>query len=632
MATRIDAVRVALLVASASLAGCVGYDESADGASAHAQALGITAEEERRIREALLQRAQTIEEIEEDFDDVDAPRTEAVDSLGWVRDGEAARTMSLADIGRKRRSARDGDPCIGDLNCESLHCSQAGRCVTSSVFKANGSGCTDHYECQSNRCNVGACVAATVQRFDGTYPTAWSATDGETSVAWEETAIDCGGPVSPYACPLGDACKEDSDCLAGGCMPKSAGSGRSCQLGRGGTKDIGARWRGAVTETWGGQSAYTHTVDLTRDCTPGAPPSSPSACMFGGLERSRDAQLTFVTDTARKRRSETGALVDAKDTRRFQQDTCIKHLLVNGCSTVSVQTRVHRSAYDYVICPKSSREAIAIIRREKAQYEDTVATRFGDEVARGVVPVDRDPFLCNQRFTHAVRYHTRIISGIGRDGRLQGPVEGFATSSGAPGVAVTPLAAASVAARDKFLGQLERLLLLNAACTKGRTKLVDGLAGALSSQDSLGTARITNKFARAWGAEPAFANNVNLTPNLRDRANWNICERVAPWAPSQSVEIRSDFAADEIPLVDALRASWDNGAFDIYSIDPEGNPYMPSNMNMQYGYDAEHSRANFGAYALSFGITLTKTTQTYSVGGSTFNVWGASGVAFQWTP
>lgn len=79
-----------------------------------------------------------------------------------------------------------------------------------------------------------------------------------------------------------------------------------------------------------------------------------------------------------------------------------------------------------------------------------------------------------------------------------------------------------------------------------------------------------------------------------------------------------------------MNVPWWND-YDIYSIDPEGNPYAPVNMNMQYGWDAMHPGMNFGAYASSFGATLVPTSTTYTFNGSAATVWGTSRTTtFRW--
>ena len=188
----------ALVIASAASAGCVGYDGGSDGASSKAQALGITEEEERRIRDALSQEALSAEQVERGQDQLRR--------LEWVREGDSVEFLSMKAIGGKRYTQRDGEGCLGDINCASLHCSQAGKCVPSAIFKANGAACVDHYECGSNFCDAARCAAPGWRK------------DGRMSGSDGETAVDCGGANSPYACALGDACKADSDCVTGACV------------------------------------------------------------------------------------------------------------------------------------------------------------------------------------------------------------------------------------------------------------------------------------------------------------------------------------------------------------------------------------------------------------------------------
>lgn len=92
----------------------------------------------------------------------------------------------------------------------------------------------------------------------------------------------------------------------------------------------------------------------------------------------------------------------------------------------------------------------------------------------------------------------------------------------------------------------------------------------------------------------------------------------------------ASLTTDEIAFIKA-NVTWFN-AYDIYSFDPEGNPYLDANLNMQYLWDSTHPAYNFGAYALDWGLTLYPTSTTYTYATSTYTVWGTSTTsAFGWT-
>jgi hypothetical protein len=159
----------------------------------------------------------------------------------------------------------------------------------------------------------------------------------------------------------------------------------------------------------------------------------------------------------------------------------------------------------------------------------------------------------------------------------------------------------------KWALQVEELLLAGAACSKGR--VVVG-SGAPSAGPVAPPGFDPHAFCRRFqGETPVRAGGSSANPtaigtvSALTAAEWEFIRMNVPW--------------------------WND--YDIYSIDPEGNPYAPVNMNMQYGWDAMHPGMNFGAYAASFGTTLVPTSTTYTFNGSAATVWGTSRTTtFRW--
>lgn len=592
----------AALTAVQSLAGCVGYDGSADGVSAPAQVLGVTEREEAAIREALGRAPMDAKEFVGHEDSLDS-------SVGKLMEANEIGFRDLQDFAAKRKAQEIGGSCAGDINCKSLHCNQAGKCVDLANFKDDGVSCTTSFECKGNVCTNGRCLTAS--------------SDSNNSQDRQETDVDCGGPNSAYSCPLNAKCAEDDDCVVGRCK-RTSGTGiwaalpGTCEVFRSPAVDIGRVWPGPllIRPAFGGDW-YPKEVHLPRRCT-GA------ACANSGSEPSIVAQWQKVA-AAPWVRDETGFPVAPFRTKSVQHDTCVAHLLANGCSSIAVRITTHRASYDLIVCPASARSAIGITQNESSSRSESDASRFGDEASRGQRPPSDDPFLCNQRFTHAVRFLSKSVSSVdgasayagassvdaGRgdlsdasaiDGAAAAPAPlpggygGFAASVTVGGSTFFGVSSSlDYRERDEWFGQLERVLLLNAACAQGRVKVVDTL----------------------YGGRPTKSSGLQLPSST--------CDAVAPWVntPFNVFAMPAGFAADEVAFVKS-RLPWWN-AYDIYSIDPEGNPNRPSNKNMQIGYDAAHPKATFQDYASGYGVTLVKTDQNYPYGGQTLTVYGTPG-------
>lgn len=621
---------IAIAIGVVPLAGCVGYDDAADTASSQARALGLTREEESRIRGALDQQALTAEEI---------ARTERELERDLPTDWKA---QSLSDVAKARRSVADWGTCIGDINCVSGHCSQANVCVPSSEFKSFNEPCAYSWECASSVCGD----VTTASRSGRGFVTSRRcltprASDSNGIKDSGETGIDCGGTASPFACPVDSACTTDDDCVAGYCIktrttcPGALGctlldgvrgyrDAKSCKLQKGNATDLGRAWPRA--NATGSSAPYPRSVALPAE--------------LDGVAQAAAVRAAPQLYSGRTK-------VAAEQTRNYQHDTCVKHLVANGCSTVSVQTRSHRAAYDLMICPKSARatkvgsvvsRGIRIPLREtfRAAAGPIPATLdYGSESDRGSLSVDDDPYLCNHSFTRGVRFLSKsgpgVTAGFGAVNAAATDISGVGSKW--DGYAVSQMSATERSKAVAWFEDLQRFLLVNAACTRGRVYL----NGARQ------------------GSSPAW--NLASTSDARIKT---LCDAYAPWTVTGVVQSTVALGQEGLPTPTVAPASlsalpsalgtlpsmgglsqeqlafvrqnvpW-HTASDIYSIDPEGNPYMPSNENMQYGWDAMHVGFSFSEYASSWGAVLVPTNTAYDFGGASFSVWGTSSTAtFGW--
>lgn len=218
----------AVVVASAALTGCVGYDGASDGASYQAQSLGLTQEEESRIREALSQKALTADEI--------AAMEKEIERTALPEEWKTQATVG--DSAAKVRSQPDWKSCTTDLNCSSLHCGQANACLPAALFSAQGTPATYAFECASNR--IESFVTSECTRWTRPWYCPWCkstcaesasrtvtrcapslATDSNGVRDAGETDTDCGGS-SIYRCATGMACRATSDCGVGTCDPTTS--------------------------------------------------------------------------------------------------------------------------------------------------------------------------------------------------------------------------------------------------------------------------------------------------------------------------------------------------------------------------------------------------------------------------
>ena len=536
------------------LGGCVGYDGSADGASSHAQGLGVTSAEESSILGALAQKPMTTEEL----DKIGASLDKAGLPTEW-------RTVVLQTQATGRGKA-DGVPCSGDINCNSLHCDQVGVCRRATDFKARGTSCSQGWECASNRCTIsssgtGSCDALPAD-FDAT-------TNGG------ETDKDCGGPLSPYACALGEVCQTNDDCVAGICG--GTGSARKCGLQNRDTNDLGRLWpRNVPANT---SPPYAKSVGIP-------------------AERDKAAQIAWVSARPPMYGAAASPTIAAESTRSFQHDTCVQHLLANGCSSLSVQTRTHRASYDYVICPTSSRSQIGITAA--TETTSSAGTVFASEGVRGQKTLSEDPYLCNHSYTRGVR---ALTFTAGADVPAPGRVyDSYSNSKGNwEGFQATAITSTNKTTGLEWFRQLRGYLLEAAACSRGRVVVADTQLGAAPVPPT----RATTKQLLAACTSPLKASSSPAALAL----------------PRQT-------AVDSV-LLYRMNIAWYD-TVDIYSIDPEGNPNLPANMNLQYGWDAIHPNYSFGSYASSWGVALVPTSKTYSFG-TTQTVWGTSSTAtFGW--
>ncbi len=581
------------------LGGCVGYDGASDGASSHAQALGMTSAEESSILGALAQKPMTTEEI--------AAMTAEIERGERGFDGEWRTQASLTDSASKYKTQVEYASCASDINCTSLHCSQANFCLPSSNFLANDQAAKYPFECKSSRIKNkqvrvcakwnlrGAranCVTWTWKETNSTVCAASELDDNDNRKGPGETDVDCGG-ASIYTCPSGYSCNITNDCAVGSC---NAVTGK-CDAGGGGLVDLGRFW----------------TAPIGVADRPGRPYSS---WIRLAAEGTKQAQIDRVN--ADTRRGTTGALIPAESQMAYQHDSCVKHLVANGCSPIAVEMRIHREAYQNIICDHASQTAVGILAQPEVKNNRYA---LADEAALGNVPLARDPYLCNHFFT-------RAASAIGHrqiDYDTWDPTDDRAAPFGGrwAGIGITSNTSLYDGSRCpppregytcpnpvkltealQWQYQLERLLLAGAACSVGRT--------------------VVGTSTKAGPIAPA---GFDVT---------TFCSRFAATNPAREGGGPGGQASADISLSDAewafVRANvpwWNN--YDIYSIDPEGNPNKPANMNMQYGWDAMHPSYSFGTYALSWGVALVPTSTTYSFG-TTQTVWGTTPtMTFGWT-
>ncbi len=574
----------ALSVASGVLAGCVGYDGGSDGASLHAQSLGLTVDEESSIRGALAQQALSAEEIarlEKDLDGESGLPTE------WKTQS------SVTSSATKFKSQGVYEACTSDINCQSLHCAQANVCLPAWRFKEAGERAFYAFECRTSRVRTervcaaryiwGACKRyENIQVCDATVQTD---ADGVKNAG--ETDVDCGGS-SLYRCPVGRSCSRSDDCAIGVCDATS----KTCQARGAGLVDIGRFWKEP------------------------APPDRPYATVVRIAPELSDTEQVRAVQAAR-RPDVGGALSAAENQFAYQHDTCVKHLLANDCSPIAIETRIHREAFQNVICQRSRRAAIGIMSH--AEVTDHVFD-VGLEAELGRKSLSADPFLCNHSFTRAasVISHTQEQPwGYIRDTR-PAPFSGYWAGAGLmsnegiwDGTQCADGTRCGNAAKKeealKWPLQVEQLLLAGAACSKGRViAWSGGPRPGPTSQGGFDARSFCRRFqgeepVRA-GALPSAASDLSSAPPLSP-AEWNFIRMNVPW--------------------------WND--YDIYSIDPEGNPYRETNRNMQYGWDAAHPGMSFATYASSYGASVTLGTganarvygQTTNGSWSAFN-WNAS--------
>jgi hypothetical protein len=298
---------------------------------------------------------------------------------------------------------------------------------------------------------------------------------------------------------------------------------------------------------------------------------------------------------------------------------------------MSFQARNHKVAYDYIVCPRSARGAIGIVTRTEETYPAASGaaptTRFRPESARKSYSLAQDPFLCNHRYTRGVRFYSKdpsVESGLalavrGRD--------------------------ASNAQAMENVRQLDRMLLVGAACNRGRVRVGAGSAG--TTQRPTFTTRTpfgrssTSSLPASLSKLCADSATSSFLPWLRGASTSN------PYLPSNMAAdagastsnpyLPSNMAADAGAADDYVNSAevtsfieenvpyWQD--HDIYAIDPEGNPYLPSNMNMQYNWDLNYGAYSFNLYVQSWSpvgaAPLTLTLQN--------DVWGTLGANNTWS-
>lgn len=480
-------------------------------------------------------------------------------------DGEM-RTQTLAARGTGRRKS-NGLQCAGDINCLSTHCDQSGICVPMSDRRNLSMRCDSDWQCKTHRC---APISAAPSGVTANQCIDAKPADKNNALDSGETDVDCGGPTSPFACAIGEKCATDDDCVAGAClatMNYSMQKTYTCRLVGTSSTDAG-RFR------------------LRANLRSETPPYSSSISLLP--EAGPAAQITAVTQ-AKQVYDSSRKLVAAETTRIFQHETCVEHLLSNGCSSVTIQTRTHRAAYDYVACPQSARAAIGIMANSESVTASTQTVTFASEAARSSVSLAADPYLCNHSFTRGVRAISFSPAG-------STPVGGLADSATGgvwDGLQVQAVSPSNSVATLAWLAEVRENLLATAACYSGRVWL-----GA----SRVGTAPIAPVGAASMNPGVGFF-VMKLFCSQRDPRNRGI----AVMNGTLDAFAAQPLKAADWAFVKANVSWWES--LDIYSIDPEGNPNLPANFNMQSGWSSMFPSYNFGAYAASWGVTgLTRGT------------------------
>jgi hypothetical protein len=589
--------------------GCVGYDGGSDAASAEAAALGVTAEEELAIREALAKPALTEEElaIETKLAAGQAITVEQFEAMKaelekWEKLPEEQRTNAVSYYGMLR-GARDGAFCAGDINCASKHCGQAGICLPLNNFipdvtatvggyrdwaNSPAARCSANHECQSNRCEGDVCRAPRLTDANGIK-------DGT------ETDVDCGGERtadgggSPYACPLGGTCAFDDDCVAGYCLSvvdtsvsPSRIRGKKCSMLGANLTDVGRLWPAPLSSP-------------TADPYPAAVRIPVEGSDEQQRMRVRAAPLLYASTP----NASEPQLVPAEQSPGYQHDVCAAHLVANGCSPAVFQARAHREAYEYFICPRSSRAKIGISRFEVPRGGDV---DFGNVRDRGSKTLELDPYLCNHPATHGVRVWTKSKTAGPRAvwgmmvGQLQ--VDGWFPNVYFDGYLLQSISSQPITRKLTALGwldELQKFLLLGAACNRGRVTIGPTRLGATGPTmgGAAGVTRIKEvcETLNAWNTRTEVSSANLTTTEVWALWGW-IAQRVL--FPAELKQ----FIKDNVPY-------WEE--YDVYSIDPEGNPYKPVNKNMQWGWDAMHPGTTFAAYAKPYADAYAATGQRVSV-------------------
>ncbi len=578
-------VSTGMAAASLALAGCVGYDGGSDNASMQARSLGLTADEEETIRAALAQRALTADEIaklERDLGD------------GNGLPGEWRTQSALTNAARAFKGVADYGSCAGDINCSSLHCSQVNICIPERTLKSAGASASFAFDCRSSRLDPSS---------DTKKCAAIRTVDRNGAKDQGETDVDCGGPNSPYACPVGASCSGDEDCVVGSCSAGTGASTKTCTLARPKLVDIGRFWLSTVAPPSG--APYSQVIRVSAD-------------------RAKAPQIDAVT-RAPTLRDRNGAPIEAEQTFTYQHDTCVAHLLAQGCSPLAIELRTRAESYELIICPvkdlrsygpspsvfgvnTGARAGIAIATREKQLNWETV---------RRASSLKDDPFLCNHSYTRGTRVLSHEASKNTPQNRETVVISDERTDGGGwdqttfwTGPTITKNDNLYSVKQDRYYAgvrewgkQLEYFLLGGAACSAQRVRIGETAISSFRARAGFSHAAFCSRFApyAVPGAPATTTTASTFAPFTQDE--WSFIKENVPW--------------------------WND--YDIYSIDPEGNPYAPVNMNMQYGWDSMHPGMSFGVYAASFGGALVPTSTNYSFNGGSVAVWGTSNTApFQW--
>lgn len=446
-----------------------------------------------------------------------------------------------------------------------------------------------------------------------------------------ETDIDCGGD-SYYACPLNAKCKDDDDCVAGTCDGVRGSNPGTCNLTSAAETDL-AKFFPARPFSWSAfdpsrkselfaammpSSSVSNHWPWRADAGMASPDELDAevrdagvsvlrdyAPMYGSVrlvprDRAVSAQLAYVAQRPKSRgpKQNSGAApeLDAEKTRVFQHNTCSAHLLANGCSPVSWQARNHKVSYDYVLCPRANRATIGIAQ----QSENSSSPVYKRERERAKATLRDDPFLCNQKYTRAVRFLTMSNDATERGKSDLGTT---ATPRYASGYALSqrgysiPQSAASK--RFANIKDIDRLLLIGAACNRGRVVLVDG-EGRDGVQREVPTHQGHPRLPKSLSDLcTRFTDTQNALAPGESSFSWFFLQEPG-FRPDAMREIEgsevTSFIRENVPY-------WAD--HDIYAIDPEGNPYLPSNMNMQFNWDVNYGAYNFGLYVQSWSAVGT---------------------------